>query len=142
MGGGDGVTEVVHILAIDKPFLSLKEAAALACVSESHFRQQAPEIGIPRCRWLGKWVYRRADILAAMEAQWQQSENDDDALASIGRSTGETPTGDSVASRLAALQKSRGQKSRSSGQRRKSRTGASVEPFPSRPHSQNGQGNI
>lgn len=51
-----------------KDYLTEKEAAHYCCVSVSQLRAKGPEIGIvPFRRFLGKNIYRRADLAHAIE---------------------------------------------------------------------------
>ena len=51
-----------------KDYFTEREAAAYACVSPSQFRAKAKDYGIHPVRFMGKKVYRKADIQAAIEA--------------------------------------------------------------------------
>ena len=53
-----------------KPFLTTAEAANLACVSLSQFKRLSPGLGIKSCLWMGKRVYRSADIVDIMNSTW------------------------------------------------------------------------
>lgn len=101
----------------DKPFLRTAEAQHLACLGEHKFRAMVAEYGIPQIDWLGVRVYKRADILDAMEQEyWRQSKKEPKTAGlDDGISTGESQTGNSVAGRLEALQKQKpGSRSRRS----------------------------
>ena len=81
----DRVSTEVHIWQLDKPFLRLREAAELACVGETKFRELARDLGISAILWGGVNVYRRTDIIEAMEAAaWQQSGSVGSETKSIG----------------------------------------------------------
>ena len=54
-----------------KDFLSLREAAHYACVSESQFRRCAKDYGISPRTFMGRVVYRREDIEREMHRLWQ-----------------------------------------------------------------------
>ena len=56
-----------HFDLSGKDFLTEREAAHYACVSYSHFREHAAENGIRAFQWMGRKVYRKADIQRAME---------------------------------------------------------------------------
>jgi hypothetical protein len=59
---------------LGKDYLNEEEAAHYACVSPSQFRAKAAEYGImPLRRWMGRTVYRKADIQAAIEKAWRRS---------------------------------------------------------------------
>ena len=50
-----------------KDYLNEQEAAHYACVSYSQFRQHAAAHGLCAFRWMGRKVFRKADIQRAME---------------------------------------------------------------------------
>jgi hypothetical protein len=54
-----------------KDYLSEAEAAHYCCVSISQFRSKAISCGIVAGWFMGKKVYRRVDLIKAIEAQWQ-----------------------------------------------------------------------
>ena len=57
-----------------KDFLSQSEAAAYCCVSLRQFQAKAPQIGLFPFKFMGKLVYKKADLQKALEdAKWQQS---------------------------------------------------------------------
>ena len=53
-----------------KDYFTEAEAAAYACVCPSQFRRRAKEEGIFPRTFMGKVVYRKADIQRAIEAHW------------------------------------------------------------------------
>lgn len=55
----------------DREYLSEKDAALFACVSLSHFRKEAPRYGIFPGWFMGKKVYRRDDLVRALESSWR-----------------------------------------------------------------------
>lgn len=65
--------KVINLLG--KDYLTVDEAAHYACVSPRQFRIHADKLGILPFRFMGKIVYRRADLQRAMEReagkQWQ-----------------------------------------------------------------------
>ncbi len=60
---------------LGKDYLNEEEAAHYACCSESQFRARAADYGIMplRKRWMGRTIYRKADIQAAIENEWRHS---------------------------------------------------------------------
>lgn len=56
-----------------KDYFTEEEAAHYACVSESQFRQKRADYGLQGFWWMGKKVYRKADIREAIENTWQKS---------------------------------------------------------------------
>jgi hypothetical protein len=57
---------------LGKDYLNEEEAAFYACVSISQFRAKASEYGIiPRRKWMGRTIYRKSDIQAAIERGWR-----------------------------------------------------------------------
>jgi hypothetical protein len=57
-----------------KDFFTEEEAAHLRLrVSESQFRAKRAEYGLQGFWWMGKKVYRKADVQMAMEGAWQRS---------------------------------------------------------------------
>ena len=52
-----------------KDYLTEPEAAHYCCVSYGHFRDKAEENGIPMIRFMGKRIYRRSDLEAAIEGR-------------------------------------------------------------------------
>jgi len=69
-----------------KDYFTVEEAAAYACVSPSQFRAKAPALGLAPFQFMGKLVYRRADIQRAMEqARSRLSINADRPGISTGR---------------------------------------------------------
>lgn len=50
-----------------KDFFSEAEAAHYCCVSYNHFRRQVESYGVYPFIWMGKRVYRKADLQRAME---------------------------------------------------------------------------
>ena len=50
-----------------KDFLTETEAAAYCCVSKSTFCQHARSIGVQARRWMGRKVYSKAELYAAMD---------------------------------------------------------------------------
>ncbi|OOZ75332.1 hypothetical protein BOW50_12190 [Solemya velum gill symbiont] len=53
---------------LGRDYLKAEEAAVYACVSSSQFRAKAKEYGIYPIQFMGKKVYRKVDIQAAIEA--------------------------------------------------------------------------
>lgn len=51
-----------------KDYLTIPEAAHYCCVSVSQFRKLAPRIGVFPFEFMGKVVYRKADLRLAMES--------------------------------------------------------------------------
>src|SRR5690606_29258713 len=68
-----------------KDYFTEEEAAHYACVSESQFRAKREEYGLLGFWWMGKKVYRKADIQQAMEREWQRSPSGVVTGNSIGR---------------------------------------------------------
>jgi len=68
-----------------KDFFTEEEAAHYACVSQSQFRAKRAEYSLQAFRWMGKVVYRRADIQRAMEEAWQRSPTGLATTSSHGR---------------------------------------------------------
>jgi hypothetical protein len=67
----DGV-RLINLLG--KDYLTEEEAAFYACVSPSQFRAKAAVYGIlPLRGWMGRTVYRKADIQDAIEKEWRRS---------------------------------------------------------------------
>lgn len=60
-----------------KDFLDEQEAAHYACVSYSQFRKHAAAIGLRAIVWMGKRVYRKDDIRAAMEHAFSRAAGND-----------------------------------------------------------------
>ena len=120
----------------DKPYLRLQEAAHLACLSVSKFRQVARELQIPALPWSGVTVYRRSDILAAMEESWLQSGVASAGALNTGTYTGEV-TDDCRVARLEAQQRSQKVK-RESRSRPKKSNSAEVHAISDRPRSPTG----
>lgn len=58
---------------LGKDYLDPVEAAEYACVPLPEFEAQAEQHGIASFTWMGRVVYRKADIQAAMERAWRQS---------------------------------------------------------------------
>ena len=58
-----------------KDYLTIAEAAHFCGVSESQFREKAPRYGLTPRKFMGKVLYRRADLKEAIESAWRQSEN-------------------------------------------------------------------
>ena len=52
-----------------KDYLTEHEAAHYCCVSYSHFREKRLERGIPMIQFMGKRIYRRSDLEAAIEGR-------------------------------------------------------------------------
>ena len=52
-----------------KYYLTEREAAHYCCVSHSHFRDKRLESGIPMIQFMGKRIYRRSDLEAAIEGR-------------------------------------------------------------------------
>ncbi len=50
-----------------KDYFTIDEAAHYACVSNSQFRAKAAEYGLHAFPWMGRRLYRKVDIQAAME---------------------------------------------------------------------------
>ena len=71
-----------------KDYLTANEAAHYACVSLSQFQRKAGEYGLAPFRWMGKLVYRKADIQAAMENEWRRYTSGGNPGISSGRKAG------------------------------------------------------
>lgn len=54
-------------------YLLTEEAADYCRVSPSHFKEQAPALGIRPVRLMGKVTYRKVDLKSLMERAWQAS---------------------------------------------------------------------
>lgn len=68
----ESAVKLINILG--KDYLTEEEAAYYACVSPSQFRAKSADYGIiPLRRWMGRTVYRKSDIQAAIEAEWRRS---------------------------------------------------------------------
>jgi hypothetical protein len=71
-----------------KDFFTVEEAAAYACVSPAQFRAKAIEYGIRSFRFMGRVVYRRADIARAMEQEFARQWPPSTRAAARGISSG------------------------------------------------------
>lgn len=54
-----------------KDYFAEDEAAFYACVSLSQFRKRCKDEGILAVPYMGKKVYRKADIAKSIEDKWQ-----------------------------------------------------------------------
>ena len=54
-------------------YLTTKEAADYCRVSLSQFKEHAPALGLRPFTFMGKKVYRKADLKSVMESAWHQS---------------------------------------------------------------------
>lgn len=59
------------LVLLGKDYLTEPEAACYACVSTSQFRKYAADVGIHARTFMGKKVYRKADLQRALEELWQ-----------------------------------------------------------------------
>lgn len=62
-----------------KDYFTVDEAAHFSCVCNSQFRAKAKEYGIQPFPWMGKQVYRRIDLVRAMERAHELSMESDPA---------------------------------------------------------------
>lgn len=77
-------------------YLTTEEAAAYCRVSLSQFKKHAPALALRPFRFMGKVVYRKADLKSVLEGAWLKS----GAGAEPGFSTGEMRPGDDTVIRL------------------------------------------
>jgi hypothetical protein len=64
--------ELRIISLLGKDNLTESEALFCACVSRSQFLKHAKEHNIHPYKWMGRLCYRKADIIKAMDQQWQR----------------------------------------------------------------------
>ncbi|MGZ5259033.1 MAG: hypothetical protein ACXWC0_15540, partial [Burkholderiales bacterium] len=69
----DSICAAKIINLVGKDYFTILEAAHYACVSRSQFLEHAAANGIFPARWMGKPIYRKADIQRAIERHWQSS---------------------------------------------------------------------
>ncbi len=60
-----------------KDFLTEQEAAHYSCVSLSQFKKLHQTIGIKHGNFMGKKVYRKTDLLNAMNEAWHLSSGEE-----------------------------------------------------------------
>jgi len=63
------VANATNINILGKDYLTEKEAAHYACVSQRQFQNKAKEYGILPTKFMGKFVYRKDDIRNAIESE-------------------------------------------------------------------------
>ena len=68
---------------LGKDYLTREEAAHYCCVSLSQFETQHRCYGLLPFRFMGRVVFRKVDIQAAMESQWQRYTESGSAFAGI-----------------------------------------------------------
>lgn len=76
-----------RIRALDlrgKDDMTIVEAAHYGCLSVSHFRAQAPKLGLEAFSFAGNKIYRKADLKAAMEMEWRLSAGSANERMSVG----------------------------------------------------------
>ena len=62
-----------QINIIGKDYLTETEAAFYACMSLSHWKKKSKELNLSSFEFLGKKLYRKADIVREIESAWQRS---------------------------------------------------------------------
>ena len=63
----------MHLNLSGKDYFTEDESAFYCCVSPSQFRAKRAEYGLQGFTFMGKKLYRKADLQQALEAAWQRS---------------------------------------------------------------------